>query len=216
MPRDRFLQRKTAVLSKLDKSSIGKWDKRIKHLCEKINNLEDFYTTSSCSGRVILMIEQEKKENDLFLKVWHDKINFEELKSVLNTLTRDNVVNSRRNLLGLSVNNKDIVNNTIRIKSDNLIKFKLEPPIIHIACRDLKKATFILEKAKGVGFKRSSILTSDRNIIIELNTSERLEFPIIKNGNMLVEDEFLKLVVKMSNEKLEKGWRKIKRLGKIV
>jgi len=77
MSRDRFLQRKTAVLSKLDKSSIGGWDKKIKKLCEKINSLDDFYTTSSCSGRVILMIQQDKKGKDLFLKTWHEKISFD-------------------------------------------------------------------------------------------------------------------------------------------
>ena len=42
MSRDRFLQRKTAVLFKLDKSSIGGWDKKIKSLCDKINKLAGF------------------------------------------------------------------------------------------------------------------------------------------------------------------------------
>lgn len=188
MPRDRFLQRKTAVLSKLDKSSIGGWDKRIKPLCDKINKLEDFYTTSSCSGRVILMIQQDRKENDLFLKVWHDNISFNELKKILSEFT----------------NKKEI------------IKFKLEPPIVHIACRELKDATFILEKGKYLGFKRSGIITFDKNIIVELNTSERMEFPVINNGKVLVDDEFLKLIVGMSNEKMDKWWGKIKKLEKSV
>jgi tRNA wybutosine-synthesizing protein 3 len=188
MPRDRFAQRKTAVLSKLDKSSIGKWDRRIKPLCEKINSLDDFYTTSSCSGRVILMIQQEKKENDLFLKVWHDRISFSELKKALAGI----------------------------VKIKKIVKFKLEPPIIHIACRDLKNATEMLEKAKNIGFKRSGILTCNKNIILELNTSERMEFPIIKNGKILVDEEFLKLIVSMSNEKMEKWWDKICKLEEFI
>jgi tRNA wybutosine-synthesizing protein 3 len=188
MSRDRFVQRKTAVLLKLDKSSIGEWDIKIKKLCEKINNLQDFYTTSSCSGRVILMIQQDKKENDLFLKVWHEKVSFNELKRELNKF----------------------------VKFKGIIKFKLEPPIIHIACRDMKRATEMLEKAKYIGFKRSGLLTFDKNIILELNTSERMEFPIVKNGKILVNDEFLKLVVGMSNEKMGKWWEKIKKLEKSV
>jgi len=188
MPRDRFIQRKKAVLSKLDKSSIGKWDKKIKNLCEKVNSASNFYTTSSCSGRIILMIEQDKKGNDLFLKTWHDKINFKDLKKELNKLSH----------------------------KKEIIKFKLEPPIIHIACRDLKNATEMLEKAKYIGFKRSSILTCDKNIILELNSSDRLEFPIIKNGKILVDDVFLNLIVRISNEKLEKGWLKIKKFEKTV
>ena len=188
MPRDRFIQRKTAVLSKLDKSSIGGWDKRIKSLCDKINNLEDFYTTSSCSGRVILMIQQDKKENDLFLKVWHDEMSFNELKKALNEF----------------------------IKRKEIIKFKLEPPIIHVACRDMKKATEMLEKAKYIGFKRSGMLTFDKNIVLELNTSERMEFPIVNNKKVLVDEEFLKLIVKLSNEKMQKWWTKIEKLERLV
>jgi tRNA wybutosine-synthesizing protein 3 len=188
MLRDRFIQRKKAVLSKIDKSSVGGWDKRIRRLCDKINSLSDFYTTSSCSGRIILMIEQNKKGKDLFLKTWHDKINFKDLKRELNKF----------------------------VKRKETIKFKLEPPIIHIACRDMKKATYILEKAKYVGFKRSGILTGDKNIIVELNSSDRLEFPIIKNGKILVNDEFLFLIVKNSNEKMEKGWEKIRKLEKVA
>jgi tRNA wybutosine-synthesizing protein 3 len=188
MPRDRFLQRKTAVLLKLDKSSVGGWDEKIRKLCEKVNRLPDFYTTSSCSGRIILMIQQEKKGKNLFLKNWHDKVYFDELKSALNELE----------------------------KKKDIIKFKLEPPILHIACRDLKSATFILEKAKYLGFKRSSILTCDKNIIVELNSSDRMEFPIIKNGRILVDEEFLRLILEISNYKLEKGLEKIKKLEKAI
>ncbi|MGY4884576.1 MAG: tRNA wybutosine-synthesizing 3 family protein [Nanobdellota archaeon] len=186
MSRDRFLQRKIAVLSKLDKSSIGGWDKRIKKLCDKINKLPDFYTTSSCSGRVILMIQQDKKGEDLFLKVWHDKVSVNKLKKALEDL--------------------------VESKDKRIIKFKLEPPIVHIACRDLKKATWILEKAKYIGFKRSSILTFDKNIIVELNTNERLEFPIIKDSKLLVDESFLKLVLEVSHQKMGKWWEKIQKL----
>lgn len=182
--RDRFIQRKDAVLLKTDKSSIGGWDEKISKLCKKINSLPNFYTTSSCSGRIILMIEQEKKGKDLFLKTWHDKIGVGELKEELKNLLKNGI-----------------------------IKFKVEPPIIHIACRELKDATFILEKAKFIGFKRSSILTADKNFIVELNSSDRMEFPIIKNEKVLVSDEFLELIVKMSNEKLQRGWEKINKLS---
>ena len=188
MPRDRFVQRKNAVLSKIDRSSAGEWDDKIKKLCEKINKTSDFYTTSSCSGRVILMISKDKKGKDLFLKIWHEKVYFDDFKEILNSLLNKN----------------------------DIIKFKLEPPILHIACRDLKKATYILEKAKFLGFKRSSILTFDRNIVVEINSSERFEFPIIKNNKILVDDEFLKLVLSMSNYKMERGWEKIKRLEKSI
>ena len=53
--------------AKIDKSSIGKWAEKISGLCGKINSKENYYTTSSCSGRILLLIDQEKKGEDLFL-----------------------------------------------------------------------------------------------------------------------------------------------------
>lgn len=235
MLRDNFLQRKKDVLSKQDKSFIGGWDEKIIFLCNKINFSENFYTTSSCSGRIVLMIEQEKKSEGLFLKVWHDKIKFEDLKESLEDLLSPEAqeISCSEQASPSSSSNKKVkpltnsfvehcdevqcgATNLSRAKRGNLIKFKLESPIVHIACKDLKSASEFLEKAKHVGFKRSGILTSGKNIILELNSTEKLEFPIIKNEKILVGDDFLKLVVKMSNEKLERGWRKIEKLGKLI
>lgn len=190
MTRDSFLQRKEAILSKSDKSSIGGWDKKIKSLCDKINKSRDFYTTSSCAGRVVLMVEQDKKSPNLFVKVWHDKIQFSDLKNALSDF--------------------------IAKKDKKSIKFKLEQPIIHIACRDIELASELLEKAKHVGFKRSGILTVGKNVILELNSTEKLEFPIIKERKVLVDDLFLKIIVKMSNDKLQRGWNKIVNFKKLL
>jgi len=232
MVRDIFLQRKKDILKKLDKSSIGGWDKKIVGLCEEINKSEDFYTTSSCSGRIVLMIEQSKKSPNLFVKVWHDKINFEELKKVLINISESstpptatpirsqgslkNALASRRVESKTKINEKDkfvLINLGLKNK---IIKFKLEQPIIHIACRDIELASDFLEKAKHVGFKRSGILTAGKNIVLELNSTEKLEFPILKDGEILVDDEFLKLVIEISNGKLENGWDKIEKLEKLV
>jgi tRNA wybutosine-synthesizing protein 3 len=187
MPRDFFSQRKSAILSKIDKSSIGKWDKKILPLCKKINKSEEFYTTSSCSGRIVLMLDKKKKSPNLFLKVWHDEISFEELREILEKITK-----------------KD------------LVKFKLEPPILHVACRELESASELLEKAKSIGFKRSGILVAGKNIVLELNSTERLEFPILSKKRLLVDEGFLKLIVKQANEKLKRGWEKIEKLEKTI
>jgi tRNA wybutosine-synthesizing protein 3 len=184
---DLFEQRKKDVLAKIDKSYIGEWDAKIKDLCDKINLKENFYTTSSCAGRILLIIDQDAKENGLFVKVWHDLVFFPELKETLN-----------------------------QINKKEMIKFKVEPPILHIACKDLESASELLEKAKHVGFKRSGINALGKNIILELNSTERTEFPIINEGKILVDDEFLKIVVKQSNEKLKKSWKKIQELKKVI
>jgi tRNA wybutosine-synthesizing protein 3 len=187
MVRDNFLQRKQDVLSKLDKSSIGDWDFQIKGLCDKINKSDDFYTTSSCSGRIIVMVDQDKKAPGLFEFVSHDAV---EISSFFKSLPKEQA--------GLD------------------LKFKSEPPILHVACRTLEYAEILLDKARRVGWKRSGIISMGKNIVVELISTEKLEFPLTKKGKMLVSDEFLKIVLEKANNNLKKGWLKIKELKKII
>jgi tRNA wybutosine-synthesizing protein 3 len=182
-----FIRRKKDVLSKIDKSSKKIWDKKIINLCEKINSLDDYYTTSSCAGRIVIMIDNEKKEPNLFVYVYHDLISFKKLKDDLN-----------------------------KIKIKKLIRYKQEPGILHVACESLKDAQKLLDKAKLVGWKRSGIIASGNRFVVELTNTEKLEFPIFDNGKILVDDNFLKLVVKISNENLKKSWLKIEKLHKCL
>lgn len=188
MPIDMFIKRKKDILSKEDKSSAGKWDEKIKHLCERINALGDFYTTSSCSGRIVLMIDKEKKEKGLLIKVYHDLISFERLKRDLE-----------------EIKNK---------KED--IKFKMEPCALHVSCRTFEQAQKLQENAKLAGWKKSGVISFEKRFVVEMNSTERLEFPVIRKGKILVDDDFLKIVVENANEKLRKGWKKIKRMEKSV
>jgi len=216
MLQDNFIQRKKETFLKKDKSSKGCWDERIRGLCEKINSFDEYYTTSSCSGRVVIMIDQDKKEEGLFLNVYHDLIRYKELKEDLVKIAR-----ASHSRLKESVNSKNFEDNNISAKNpsvsriqSNSIKFKQEPCILHVACKNLKDAEKLLGKARAVGWKRSGIISLGKNIILELISTEKLEFPIINNGKILVDDEFLKVVIKKSNENLKKSWEKIEGLKK--
>ncbi len=188
MVKDNFLKRKQDVLSKQDKSHKNSWDEKIAGLCDKINSSENYYTTSSCSGRIILMINQEKKDEGLFIEVYHDKISLKQLKEGL--------------ILALGKNKK--------------IKFKLEPCILHVACKTLEDAEELYNKAKIAGWKKSGIVGMKNGFTTELNSTERLEFPIIDRKKILVDDEFIKIFVDEANKKLEKSWLKIQKLQKLI
>jgi hypothetical protein len=97
---DGFLKRKNDVLLKLDKSSKGGWDEKIRDLCEEINSLENYYTTSSCSGRVVLMRDCDEKQAGLFNWVCHDEFGFEELKGELGTICPSNLPRPPNSRLG--------------------------------------------------------------------------------------------------------------------
>jgi len=177
----KFEQRKKAILSKKDKSSIGGWDKKIAKLCDKINKQENYYTTSSCAGRIIIMLDQEKKGPGLFEFVGHDLV--KELK----------IPNLKKDL-----------------------KFKSEPPILHVACRELEDAEKLLKKVRDAGWKRSGIISLGKNIIVEIIGTEKLEFPLLEKGKLLVSKEFLIIVVRKANKNLEKGWDRIDKLREII
>ena len=176
-----FQQRKKDILSKKDKSYIGKWDEKIKDLCNKINSLDNYYTTSSCSGRIVIVIDQDKKAPGVFEFVIHDLISFKKLEKEIKKIKKDS-------------------------------KFKQEPPILHVACKTLKDAQILLRKAQVAGWKHSGIISLKRNIVVELINTEKLEFPLIKNGKILINNDFLEIVLEKSNENLKKGWLKIEKL----
>ncbi len=181
---NKFDKRKKDILSKLDKSNKNEWDKKISSLCNKINAFDEYYTTSSCSGRIVLMISQDKKEKKLFIFVYHNKISLKKLKEGLN----------------------------FALKTGKKIKFKFEPCILHVACRTIEDAQRLYYKAKSAGWKKSGIIGMKNGFIVELNGTEKLEFPVIQNKKILVSDEFLKVVVEESNKKFEKSWNRIKKL----
>lgn len=181
-----FQESKKRQLSKADKSSIGSWDEKIKSLCEKINNKKQFYTTSSCGGRIVLIKSLDEKAENVFLFRTHKKISFEELKKALKN-----------------------------IKYKGLVEFQQTTCILHVACASLDDAQEIVNKAKLSGWKRSGIMGGKRNMV-ELHSTESISFPIMENGKILVDDNFLKLIVVEANKKLERTWEKIKRLEKLI
>lgn len=180
-----FDQRKKDILSKKDKSSKGDWDERIIPLCDKLNSMDNYYSTSSCSGRIIVMGNDEKKGPGLFKFVSHDLVDFGDFWKEIQKLKGN-------------------------------LKFKQDSVILHVACRELEDAKQLLEKGLKAGFKKSGIISLGRNIIVELNLSEKLEFPLIEGGKLLVGEDFLRRVIDKANYNLKKGWKRIEKLEKLI
>ncbi|MEK6937887.1 MAG: tRNA wybutosine-synthesizing 3 family protein [Nanoarchaeota archaeon] len=71
---DNFNNDKKTFLSKLDKSKKGEIDERIVPIIQLINSKSDYYTTSSCSGRVYLWRGNGKKNQTEWLRVSHSLV----------------------------------------------------------------------------------------------------------------------------------------------
>lgn len=184
-----FAQEKQVQLSKADKSDKGDWDKEILPLIKKINLKEDYYTTSSCAGRIVLIKGKEKKQEGLFLFRTHSKISLGELKKELGNATR---------------------------RYQGIVYFKMECCIMHVACSSLKAAQELVDRAKLAGWKKSAIIASKRRFIAELISTEKIEMPVTDKGKILVSDAYLKILAEEANRKLQRTREKIKKLKKII
>ena len=180
--RDQFQFRKQNQLKKDDKSLKNSWDEKIISLCDKLNLSDSYYTTSSCSGRAVLLIDSKEKRDDLFIFVSHKETSFDELKLSLE-----------------------------KIENNDLIYFKQDPVILHVACKTLEDSQKLIKLAQEAGWKRCGIISSDKRFVVELNATDKLEFPIFKN-RILIDDDYLKLIVNEANKKLKSSWEKIKKL----
>ncbi len=202
-----FENSKNVFLSKKDKSDKQSWDEKIAKLCKEINNKKNYFTTSSCSGRIVLIIEENKKKPNLFLFRTHDKIKFSELKKELRKICKDNY-NNRKNL-------KNKLRNKINLKNKT-IYFKQEPCILVVSCRNKESQWKLFNLTRNNGWKKSGILTLDKKFLIELMSTENISFPVCNKSRVLVDDDFLKIIVKKANNNLERGWGKIERLKKLI
>ena len=175
---DCFSKEKSDFLKKKDKSKKGCADEGIKEIINIINSKKDYYTTSSCSGRIVLLERLFRKKNEsnwIFVK--HYKIKFNEIK------------------------------NHLKNKIKNEIWFKQEPLILHVRCRGLKSAKELLDASRKI-FKRAGIISlSNEKIVVEIIGSERID-AIIADRNFVADEKYLRNLVKYANRNFEENKRK--------
>ena len=91
--------------------------------------------------------------------------------------------------------------------------FRVEPVILHVACKNINNAKKLLNLARNIGFRRSGIISVGKNrIIMELIGTEKIDAIAGKNGKLLIDENYFKILIKEGNKKLEKTWEKINKL----
>jgi tRNA wybutosine-synthesizing protein 3 len=180
-----FLHSKKVFLSKLDKSKKGSIDKKIEGLCNKINKSKKYYTTSSCSGRIVIIKIGKKKNEYEWLYTSHEKIikkEFNKIEDIFKEIWEDN-------------------------KLLNTCWIRFEPAILHVSCATIGDAQQLLDLARNTGFKLSGIISAKKNVV-EIRASERLDIPL-----SVVLDVFaLDTAIIEANKKLDETHNKIKKL----
>jgi len=170
---------KKDFLSKKDKSKKGKIDEKIIPLVNKINSFSNYYTTSSCAGRIKLFVPSKRKQDTKLIFARHNKVTFNEIKKNLEKLPKESVW------------------------------FRQESFIIHVCCKTVEDAQTLLDIANNAGLKRAGIITTKNKIIVELISTEHFDTIIAGNGRLLIDDSFLKILISEANSKLKSNFEKL-------
>ena len=160
-----------------------KADKEILPILNLINKFEGCYTSSSCSGRIVILeiphIGDKKRAR--FLGKWHRPVELKEIETALHKA------------------------------KNGYVWFIAQSPIIHIVSDEINIADKLLKTAIGCGFKNSGLKSMKRKIVIEVCSTERLDAPIGWSGFLYFKDNYLQILVDISNEILERSKDKLAR-----
>ncbi len=169
-----FEKGKDAALSRKDRSKKGEIDHGIKPAIDIINRLEDFYTTSSCSGRIVLQKEpaSARKKDFEWIYVSHSEPDIPEMKMMLADLPMETVW------------------------------LRMEPFILHVCARDMESAERLMDVLRGAGLQHSGIMTTRKRIMLEATGNEHMDVPIARWKKLLISGSYLEFLAGQAGRKL--------------
>lgn len=189
MNQKEFLDAKENALQSLSEAyNKEKVDEGISQILTLINRIEGLYTSSSCAGRIVLLEIPSvgDKRAASFLGVWHRTIHSSELCSSSD--------HAHRGLLWLLA----------------------QSPILHIGAETLHLADTMVKLAVSCGFKNSALKSTEKKIVLEICSTERLDAPIGRDGVLFCNSEYLDLLIEISNEIIQRSQKKLDRLAKKI
>jgi tRNA wybutosine-synthesizing protein 3 len=182
----RFAMVKARHTETFEKAACGgKADRQAISLCRFVAKTKNYFTSSSCAGRIILL-ELPKggsKKDANFHRKWHCSTSFGKVKKALAENTR------------------------------GVLWFKLDPFILHIGAKNIGGAAKILSAMKKAGVKRGGIIVAkEGKFLIELQGTESMALPVKKDSKMLVDESYLRFIVAEANRKLARNYKRLKKL----
>ena len=182
-----FLNSKERALNKLNNAeNENKVDEDIKDILKKINSNDEYFTSSSCSGR-ILIIELPSlgnKKEAKFLGKWHRVVEYSEIDYALKSATK------------------------------GMIWVLAQSPILHIIAKSNISADKMIKIAISSGFKNSGIKSFSSNIVVEICSTERLDMPIGQDSYLYCSKKHLDFLIDVSNDIIKRSKNKLKLLKK--
>ncbi|MFH1789282.1 MAG: hypothetical protein ABH834_07870 [Candidatus Altiarchaeota archaeon] len=182
-----FREHKQEAVNTLQASiKVGDADEEILPLLEKINALLDYYTTSSCAGRIVVFQDRGGKFASDFLGKWHLKADASEVLATIKPC---------RGTLWFRVEPP-----IIHVGCESL----------SAAAKMMEAAQSSGFKRTGLQSLK------DERYMLEILSTERFDAPIMKDEKMLVSEDYIGFLVGLANEKITKSREKLERLDAAI
>ena len=185
-----FSQYKSKAMQKLESAlSDGLVDEGVISVLNSFNSHPDIFTTSSCAGRIQLIVLPDigRKDSVELRKKWHRPVEFQEVKDAITNLD---------------------------VPSNSIVILQGQSPIFHVSCRTMELA----QKFRGIvhsqGWKYSSLITGNEDKwVVEVLSANRIDNLLFRNGVIdPPDDERLKFIIEESNKILIKAQARLEAL----
>lgn len=186
----RFRMSKERHKESLEKAiSDGLVDEQMIGVCREIAATTDFFTSSSCAGRILLLdvVREGVKKDSFFHRKWHREVFFDEV------------------LEG------------VKAKTKGTVWLRAEPFIFHIGCRDLAAARKVLLLKDLAGVRRGGIcVAKEGKFIVELTGTQYLCVPVKEGERILVDEKYLKELVSFVNRRLKANFERLEKFRSLA
>jgi tRNA(Phe) wybutosine-synthesizing methylase Tyw3 len=206
----------------LDRSHAGGIDAPILSLCELINARPEFYTTSSCSGRVVLFWQRELAAAGA---VGPDAELEPEPEPVLADGDAEPPLDERTKAAGgswLYITHdeprlEDMLAEAAELPATGLVVFKQEPFLLHVRCCSMEAATVLYRLARECGLRESGVAPVGEFPLCALrSTALKMDAIVGSDGNWIVSQDYLALTVDVATQKMRANLAKLGKLERCL
>ena len=178
-----FQSKKKGALSRADHSKRGKLDERIAPAVDYINSITDLYTTSSCSGRIVLLKvpASGKKKDAEWLYVTHSSADRDKIMEILEKPPFEQVW------------------------------LRQEPFILHVCARTISCADLLLDVCRESGLKHSGMISAKENPVVEIVGQDHMDVPLSQDKALKTDTAYMSFIVEEANKKLALNHRRLAR-----
>lgn len=197
-----FRNEKTLALSKLseggDKSIKGLVDSAVVTIVKLLNEDENYYTTSSCSGRIIVLgsnlgstHKTQKKKNLKWEEVHHNVL----------------------------YNTDAFIDRVLAVNPSHheRITFKFEPFIMHIRCANVEASQRLLTVALAAGYRNSGVVISNTGrCTLAIRDTAMLEVPLAQDSTFWVDRAYMRRLCREADSRMKENLEKLKKFEKAI